>query len=145
MDRWSAGGGGNGPPGEDLPASPDPPVAPVVLAQLRAAGLLDAVVALYLQETPSHVEALRRAAAQGQAATLAKVAHQLKGSSAQVGARGLAALAARLQEQGQTEALDGTAGVLTALEQEFSRVRALLEEACSAEAPSEGRRVDAHL
>jgi HPt (histidine-containing phosphotransfer) domain-containing protein len=127
VDRWS---GGSGPPPEA------PPVAPDVLAELRTAGLLDAVVTLYLREAPGQMEALRRAAAQGEAATLAEVAHRLKGSSAQVGACALVALAARLQQQGKTEALDGTAAVITALEQEFTRVRALLEGACSTEAPS---------
>jgi signal transduction histidine kinase/FixJ family two-component response regulator/HPt (histidine-containing phosphotransfer) domain-containing protein len=127
VDRWSGEGG---PPVEDAPVARD------VLAELRTGGLLEAVVALYLRETPGQVEALRRAAERGEAATLAEVAHQLKGSSAQVGAGALAALAAMLQEQGETEALDGTAAVIAALEQEFTHVRRLLEEACSAEAPS---------
>jgi CheY-like chemotaxis protein len=127
VDRWS---GASEPPVEV------PPVTPVVLAELRAAGLLNTVVTLYLRETPGQVEALCRAAAQGEATTLAEVAHQLKGSSAQVGARSLAALAARLQEQGEREALDGAVIVIDALEQEFARVRALLEDACNEVAPS---------
>jgi CheY-like chemotaxis protein len=127
LERWI---------GEGEPPVEDPSVAPDVLAELRVAGLLDAAATLYLREAPGQMEALRRAAARGEAATVAEVAHQLKGSSGQVGARALAALAARLQEQEEREALEGTAPVINALEQEFTRVRTLLEEACGEVAPS---------
>jgi HPt (histidine-containing phosphotransfer) domain-containing protein len=102
-------------------------VDPDALAGLRAAGLLEAVVALYVGQTPGQLAALRRAVERGEAATLAAVAHKLKGSSEQVGARRVAALAATLQEQGQTGALDGTAAVVAALEEGFTCVRAVLE------------------
>src|SRR5207248_5486581 len=55
-------------------------VDPAVLEGLRAAGLLDEVVALYVRETPTQLEGLRRAAERGEASTLAEVAHSLKGS-----------------------------------------------------------------
>src|SRR5207248_5066640 len=59
---------------------------PAVLEGLRAAGLLDDVVALFLRETPGQLAALRRAGERAEATTLVDVAHRLKGSSAQLGA-----------------------------------------------------------
>jgi HPt (histidine-containing phosphotransfer) domain-containing protein len=118
VGRWIGGTG----------AEVDPrTVDPDVLAGLRAAGLLEAVVALYVGQTPGQLAALRRAVERGEAETLAAAAHQLKGSSEQVGARRLAALAATMQEQGETGPLDGTAAVVAALEQGSTCVRAVLE------------------
>jgi PAS domain S-box-containing protein len=102
-------------------------VDPAVLEGLRAAGLLDEVVALYLRQTPTQLEALRRAAERGEAATLAEVAHSLKGSSAQLGATALAARAAELQGMGDAGALHGAPTAVDALEQELGCVRAVLE------------------
>jgi CheY-like chemotaxis protein len=102
-------------------------VDPAVLEGLRAAGLLDEVVALYLRETPTQLEALRRAAERGEAATLAEVAHSLKGSSVLLGATALAARAAELQGMGDAGALHGAPAAVHALEQELGCVRAVLE------------------
>jgi signal transduction histidine kinase/CheY-like chemotaxis protein/HPt (histidine-containing phosphotransfer) domain-containing protein len=111
-------------------------VDPAVLERLRAAGLLGEVVALYLRETPGQLEVLRRAAERGEAATLAEVAHSLKGSSAQLGATNVAVLAATLQVMGETGPAAGVVAGVDALEQEFGRVRAMLEAARLEAAPS---------
>ena len=109
-------------------AEPDAPALdPAALEGLRAAGLLDQVVALYVRDTPGQLEALRRAAERGEAATLAEVAHSLKGSSALLGATALAARAAELQGMGDAGALHGAPAAVDALEQELGYVRTALE------------------
>ena len=104
-----------------------PALDPAALEGLRAAGLLDQVVALYVRDTPGQLEALRRAAERGEAATLAEVAHSLKGSSALLGATALAARAAELQGMGDAGALHGAPAAVDALEQELGYVRTALE------------------
>jgi CheY-like chemotaxis protein len=108
---------------------------PVVLEGLRAAGLLDDVVALFMRETPGQVAALRRAVESAEATALVEVAHRLKGSSAQLGATTLTELAAALQEMGETGAREEVSGRVDALEREFERVRTVLEAACRAATP----------
>ena len=80
-----------------------------------------------MRETPGQVRALRQAVECGDAATLATVAHSLKGSSALLGATVLAARAAALQEVGDAGMLEGVTAGVDALAREFERVQAALE------------------
>src|SRR5207237_9790107 len=104
-------------------------VDPATLELLRTTGRLGEVIALYLRQMPGQLEALRRAAERGEAATLAEEVHSLKGSSAQLGATTLADLAATLQGMGETGTLEGVLAGVDALEREFGRVRAMAEGA----------------
>src|SRR5207237_9209520 len=104
-------------------------VDPATLELLRTTGRLGEVIALYLRQMPGQLEALRRAAERGEAATLAEVAHSLKGSSALLGATVLAARAAELQGMGDAGALHGAPAAVDALEQELGCVRAVLAAA----------------
>jgi CheY-like chemotaxis protein len=124
VTRWVEGHGE--PAVAATPADRDA-VDPAVLEGLRAAGLLSEVIALYLRQTPGQLEVLRRAAERGEAATLAEVAHSLKGSSLLLGAKALAARAAELQGMGDAGALHGAPDAVDALEQELGCVRAVLE------------------
>jgi CheY-like chemotaxis protein len=94
------------------------------------------MTALFTRQTPGQVAASRRAVERGEATTLVEAAHCLKGSSAQLGATTLTKLAAALQEMGETGAWERMSGRVDALEQEFGRVRAMLEAARGATAPS---------
>ena len=61
----------------------------------------------YLDSTPGLLDAMRQAAAAGDAAGLQRAAHTLKTGSASMGALALAALCKQLEEMGKAGALDG--------------------------------------
>jgi PAS domain S-box-containing protein len=119
--------------GSPAAAEAEGSVDPVVLAQLgdRAQGgdpaFLAEVVALYLEQTPRHLAALRGAVEHQDANTLTRAAHTLRGSSASLGAVRMRALSERLEAIGKAGATDGAAELVAALDAEFARVRHLLE------------------
>ena len=80
-------------------------------------------------ETPPLLEALHEAVAKGQSEQLRRVAHNLKGSSHNLGARTMAALSAELETLGKNGTIEGAAELITRLEQEYRRVcQALVTE-----------------
>src|SRR5207248_9422499 len=105
-----------------------PALDPTVLAELRqfqAEGEPDIVQELaeaFQFETPPLLEALRKAVAEGQPEQLKRAAHNLKGSSHNLGARTLAALGAELDTLGKNGTVEGAAELSTHLEQEYRRV-----------------------
>jgi len=112
-----------------------PALDPAALAELRrlqGEGEPDIVQELaeaFQFETPPLLETLRQAVAEGQPEQLRRAAHNLKGSSNNLGARTMAALSAELETLGKNGALAGAAELVTRLEQEYQRVcRALATE-----------------
>jgi two-component system sensor histidine kinase/response regulator len=103
-----------------------------VLDQLRdfpqssQRGLLQKVIDLYLQDTPDRLTGVREAVEQDHADSLAQLAHALKGSSANLGARNMVQMCAELEELGHSEDLEHAPELLTRLESEFVRVRSAL-------------------
>jgi HPt (histidine-containing phosphotransfer) domain-containing protein len=83
-------------------------------------------VDLFRRDTPPRLAALRRQVAEGDGAGLQQVAHSLKGSSASLGATGMAAACRRLEKLGRTGELQEAATVVVDLEAEFTRVIAAL-------------------
>ncbi len=73
-------------------------------------------------ETPPLLESMRQAVAQGQPEQLKWVAHNLKGSSDNLGARSMAALSAELETIGKNGTVEGAAELVARLEQEYHRV-----------------------
>jgi HPt (histidine-containing phosphotransfer) domain-containing protein len=61
----------------------------------------------YLDSTPGLLDAMRQAAAAGDAAGLQRAAHTLKTGSANIGALALAALCKQLEDMGRAGELDG--------------------------------------
>ncbi len=114
-------------------ASQEGPLDPSVLAGLRELQIegrpefAAEVAAIFLQEAPARVAALRETVSRGDAQALARAAHALKGSSANVGARRLAFLCGELEAMGRSRPTPAAAKVLRRLEQELDRVRAALE------------------
>jgi HPt (histidine-containing phosphotransfer) domain-containing protein len=112
----------------DEQAAPAPALDPAVLAELRqfqGAGEPDIVqelAAAFQFETPPLLEALREAVATEQSEQLRRVAHNLKGSSHNLGARTMAALSADLERLGKQGAVEGAAELVSRLEQEYQRV-----------------------
>jgi len=110
------------------------PLDPSYLDSLRKLGelsgrpLVREIVESYLAETPRRLERLRDALLQADARDFILVAHSLKGSSAQLGARRVAEVSAELEEKGQNAELGDVAPLLAELEREIERVAPLLEE-----------------
>ena len=101
---------------------------PAVLSELRqfqGQGEPDIVQELaeaFQFETPLLLEALREAVAQGQPEQLQSAAHNLKGSSNNLGAQTMAALSAELEAISKTGTVEQAAELVTHLEQEYQRV-----------------------
>ena len=105
-----------------------PVLNPAVLAELRqlqGEGEPDIVQELaqaFQYETPPLLQALHQAVAGGQPEQLKRAAHNLKGSSNNLGARTMATLAADLEALGKNETVEGAAELITRLEHEYQRV-----------------------
>ncbi|MGH8501137.1 MAG: PAS domain S-box protein [Gammaproteobacteria bacterium] len=143
LERWIPGiaAASEHPPGGDrAPAAVDDAIDPAALdnlQKLRRPGgpdLLAKVIELFLSDTPSRLAAARSALAHGPAQDAVRVAHALKGSSANLGARGMVQLCAELEALGQAEAPGDAAGmILGRLDAEFERVRTCLQARMSRE------------
>ena len=121
-------------------AEASPALDPTVLAELRqfqAEGELDIVQELaeaFQFETPPLLEALHVAAREQQAEALRRAAHNLKGSSYNLGARTMATLSSELESLGKQGTVEGAAELVTQLKQEYQRVcQALASEGAEAE------------
>ena len=103
---------------------------PEVLANLRDLGdaeLLAELAEMFFGDASSRLGELREAVEAGDAARVGRVAHTLKGSSGNMGARRMAAICAELQDVGDSGDLAQAPGLLEGLEEEFGRVRPALE------------------
>lgn len=116
---------------EDAVSDPldlDPTLDLKTLGTLRELGrrtgkdILGEVVGLYLDRKPTQLELLREALARGDAQTVERTAHSLKGSSANLGALRLARLASDLETLGRQGELGGGQTRLEALETEIDQV-----------------------
>lgn len=85
------------------------------------------LIDLYLQEAPDRLQAIREAVRDGDAPCLLRAAHSLKGSSANLGAAGVAAVCAELERCGREVVLDGAPALLERLEADFKKLHAALE------------------
>jgi two-component system, sensor histidine kinase and response regulator len=108
-------------------------VAENVLAGLRELqedgepNILDELIGLFLADVPPHLGAMREASAAGDARSVQRIAHTLKGSAANMGARGMEALCLELEEMGRAEDAGAALARISRLEEEFGRVRAAFE------------------
>ncbi|MCH7866069.1 MAG: response regulator [Myxococcales bacterium] len=93
------------------------------LQQRGNTGLLERVVTTYLASSSRLSAQLRDAVEAGNATGMAKAAHTLKSSSAQVGAMKLSALAKEMESRGRAGSLDGASGHLDELLLELESVQ----------------------
>jgi two-component system, sensor histidine kinase and response regulator len=142
LDRWVD---------TDQPPRPAPPfpsdegdvLDPAILAGLRelegsgGPGALDELVDSFLRDAVSRLDALRTAAASGDAETVARAAHRLKGSSANLAALGMSRICADLEQAAAGGGLGGASAALERLRVEFARVRRALHAAFPGAAVSE--------
>jgi HPt (histidine-containing phosphotransfer) domain-containing protein len=106
-----------------------PAIDPQALADLRALSPGDGgefvreIVALFVADTPLRLAELDRSLAAGQVEGFTRAAHTLKGSSANLGATALRALAERMERQCRQEGLASAAPLLAEAHAEFARAR----------------------
>jgi CheY-like chemotaxis protein len=110
---------------------------PVIIAglhQLRTPGQPDPLgplIDLFLTEAPSRMDAMQQAVSKNDMASLAALintAASLKGSSANLGARNLAALCDEIEQVARTSSLEDVQSLIERARQEFERVRVALSE-----------------
>ena len=117
--------------------SEEDPLDRSVLASLRelqeegAPDILNELIELFIDGVPPQLVALREAVEAGDAHSVERIAHTLKGSCGNMGARRMEALCAELEEIGRCEDLAAGPERISRLEEEFGRVRAAFEEVLS--------------
>jgi HPt (histidine-containing phosphotransfer) domain-containing protein len=97
------------------------------LADLRqldvSCGLLSTLITHYLEDVPTRLAAMQDALQQGDAGTLARVAHELNGASGNLGVRRMRHLCVELQALGKAKDLTQAGNLLGQLVNEFELVR----------------------
>ncbi len=94
--------------------------------------LMGEVLALFLSETPRMLEDVREAVTSGDAGTVERTAHRLKGSLVAIAAKPAADEAFRLEKLGREGAVAGASQVLNCLEQEIDRLMPDIRQATGA-------------
>ncbi|OAI05735.1 response regulator [Methylomonas methanica] len=128
-------------PGDTTPG----PICQADLAQLRdiydanGVSLLNKAVALYLQTAPETAEKLRQAAADGQADLLADMAHALKSSSANLGAKELSKTCLMLETAGRQADLEEVPALLAVFETQLAAALAELRAIANTALPDIGQ------
>ncbi|MEK6289197.1 MAG: PAS domain S-box protein [Acidobacteriota bacterium] len=133
LERWTRGlPQPSGPEESDLSESARV-IDSRVIAELRAipapadSDFFGNLIDLFIEESPKRLAAMRAALGRESATQLAREAHALKGSSANLGATRMTALCELLEEQGRGGSTGGAPALLSVLEEEFDRVRKALE------------------
>lgn len=93
------------------------------LATGFSAESLQGLVRLFLQETPLLIASLQTALAAKEAPSTQALAHQLKGSSATVGAARLSQLADHIEERAICNGWDGSEALPQLLDHEFAQLQ----------------------
>ena len=118
------------------PSNPaeEPVLDPSIFAGLRALqepGEPDAVAELadlFLADAPARLHAIRAAVAQADAQRLREASHGIKGSASNLGARRLAGVCLKIETAARQGDLTAAAHLLDRLDDEFGRVRFVLEQ-----------------
>ena len=93
--------------------------------------ILCELIELFLSDVPTQLVALKEGVETGDAHSVERIAHTLKGSCGNIGAKRMEAICAELEEMGRSEDLAGAPGPISRLEEDFGRVRAVFEEELS--------------
>lgn len=114
----------------------DEPLDHSRLTMLQSSGggtdLVTELVELFVGDVPARLDALAGAIANGDPEALVRAAHSLKGSSATMGAVGMAELCRRLETHGRAGDVTSAAPVLALLQEEFERASRALHDWLSA-------------
>jgi len=127
LARWLPEGGSQGRPGAPAPVDEAVLAAIRALNPARGEAIVARVVSAYLASVPDQLEDLRASLEAGDAEGLRFVAHALKSSSGNVGARGVQEQAASLEQDARAGDLGRAKQRVERLEEEWLRVRGLLQ------------------
>jgi len=97
------------------------------LEQGGAVGVVRELIDLFLADAPGHISQLWSALHAHDGSALRAVAHRLLSSVENLGARRMAELCTELERCGRTSEIEAAPGILTALGEEFDRVKKVLE------------------
>lgn len=89
-------------------------------------GFLREIIGIYLEDVPLRFSEIRAAMASGDRALLTRSAHTVKGSSANVGAAEVRAIAEQLEHRSKTADLDTLGDAADELEAAFARAKTAL-------------------
>jgi HPt (histidine-containing phosphotransfer) domain-containing protein len=109
-----------------IPGSPA--IDPEAIEQLRflededQPNVVAELVQLFIEHAPPKITAIREALVHGDAGAVKRAAHSLKGSSANVGARGMQQVCERIEHAAAAGDLAGTPALLAQLEEESAIV-----------------------
>lgn len=117
----------------DTPTAPDP-IDLAALTNLRTIGggdpaFVAEIVQMFREDTPPRLDDLDRHAVAGDATALAKVAHSLKGSAGNFGARQFRVLIERIEAIAHTGDLAAAPAAIADLRSEYARVLDALDAA----------------
>jgi len=134
-------------PGLEPGGEREAPVDEAVLATLWGIDsdgtLLGEVIDTFLRIAPLRLASLGKAVAKSDAVALERTAHNFLGSCANIGAKSMANVCARLEQQGRASNLEGTALLVAQLDTALARVRAaLLKEKRRLERPPDEHPAD---
>ena len=121
--------------GGNLGSATDDPIDRSVLARLRELqeegepDFLNELIAQFLDDVPPQLRVLREAVEGGDAHSVERIAHTLKGSCGNLGAVRMAAICSELQDVSASKDLLRAPTLVERLEEEFGRVRPALETA----------------
>ncbi|MDP3068830.1 MAG: Hpt domain-containing protein [Opitutaceae bacterium] len=107
-------------------------IDPSAIAELRALNpddgdeFLRDIVGIYLEDTPVRIAELEDCLALGDITSFTRAAHSIKGSSANVGAVALRAVAEQLEHHSHMHGLTDVAGLIAKIKVEFARAQAEL-------------------
>ena len=113
-----------------MPSSPI--IDPEAIANLRALSpndgdaFLKEIIGIFIHDTPVRIAELHKSRAAGDAVTFTRAAHSIKGSSSNVGAQELRAVAEKLEHQARQRGLDDVEALVAELEAAFIRTQEAL-------------------
>jgi len=105
-----------------------------VLEQYRALqdegdpDIVSELIDAFFGDVPTRLSGILEAVSSNNPTQLEREAHNLKGSSANLGAKQLSAISHELETRGRKSELEGAEAVVDRLESEFERVHAFLEK-----------------
>ena len=129
IERWAPQGGSAKTPPHDMALIDDSVIRELAdLSQPGAPSMLRGLIRDYLAETPAAVTAIKQDFQQSGAADLARRAHKLGGTSASLGARGVADVCQRIEQRLADSDLQSVRELIVELELSFLRTRSQLQK-----------------
>jgi HPt (histidine-containing phosphotransfer) domain-containing protein len=84
------------------------------------------IVGIYLEDTPARIAEMEQSLAASDTPKFTRAAHSVKGSSSNLGAASVRALAEKLEHQSAKEGLGNVSGLIATLKSEFAKTQAEL-------------------